>query len=332
VQDAMAPPVSRRARDGVGDTSCSVRCRQCRDAVATVAPTPKSSGMKIAATLNLTRSRKTSKSIYPGCAARKASQSIYTAYGNTCPREDKASQRQLAIHGLTSHSQHVIVCDPYLGASLVPGAPRSGREIFQRIKPGPRVRMAARLYASGAVPTKRAACEAVGLHPAYLTMLRENPEVVTIISEVDRAISDKNTSLSELIQLMARKAAQKLNSLVDSNNEHVALKAVGEVLDRTPETSRTMKHQVTSFKMESSDAAALALALVEGARAKEKFIALASGDFVKVDTDQETSDGSQEAGNGDKQGHIESVPIEVLDEEAKSRAAKAEGNGSSEGE
>ena len=50
--------------------------------------------------------------------------------------------------------------------------------------------MAARLYASGAVPTKRAACQSVGLHPAYLTVLDSHDNEVTtrIQNEVEAAI------------------------------------------------------------------------------------------------------------------------------------------------
>jgi len=42
---------------------------------------------------------------------------------------------------------------------------------LQNIRPSAPVRMAIRLYATGACKTKRAASAAAGLHPAYLSML-----------------------------------------------------------------------------------------------------------------------------------------------------------------
>lgn len=171
---------------------------------------------------------------------------------------------------------------------------RARQAIFQAIKPGPRLRMAARLYASGAVPTKKAACEAVGLSPNYLTVMNQNPEVKNILAEVDRAINDETVSLSRVIALTARKAARRIGELVDSGNEHVALKASSDILDRTPETSKHFKTTSTSWSLDGKDAKELALALIEGARAKEKYLAIAAGDFVRVDTDKETGNGKEE--------------------------------------
>jgi len=198
--------------------------------------------------------------------------------------------------------------------------------------------MAARLYASGAVPTKKAACEAVGLSPSYLTVMNGNPEVNAILNEVDRAISDKAISLSQLIALMARKAASRVNELIGSQNEHIALKASSDILDRTPETSKTFKATITSWSLDSGDARELAKALVESARVKEQHLAIAAGDFVRVDTDQESTDVAQakegEAAlrrpadarlEGDREG-VE-VKAERPDGESSGGLPQAEGNG-----
>src|SRR6266571_2519701 len=74
----------------------------------------------------------------------------------------------------------------------------ASRDVLRRIRPGPRVRMAARLYASGAVPTKRAACQAVGLSPTYLTVLdsHENEVTTRIQGEVEQAIADETIAFS----------------------------------------------------------------------------------------------------------------------------------------
>lgn len=163
--------------------------------------------------------------------------------------------------------------------------------------------MAARLYASGAVPTKRAACQAVGLHPAYLTVLDSNGNEVTtrIQSEVETAIADKTIALSQVVAIMSRRALQRVNGLIDSNNEHVALKASSDILDRNPETSKTMKHSVSGLILDGQDAKELAEALVIGARVKEQYRALAQGDFIKVEVeDGKASVSSKSDPSGDQ--------------------------------
>jgi hypothetical protein len=155
--------------------------------------------------------------------------------------------------------------------------------------------MAARLYATAAVPTKKAACRAVGLSEGYLSILSMsgNSEVNQILDETDRALADKTISLSATIALLARKAADRMKDLIASSNEHVALKASSDILDRTPETSKTFKHSITSWSLDGDDAKELARALVESARVKERFSAVAAGDFVRVDL--EADNGKEEA-------------------------------------
>jgi len=151
--------------------------------------------------------------------------------------------------------------------------------------------MAARLYASGAVPTKKAACEAVGLHPAYLTILSSsgNETINRLMSEVDEQIADDTVALSSIIAKLSRRALLTMKGLMTSQNEHVALRASSDILDRNPETSKTFKATVTAFHLDGTDAKELAAALVAGARVKEKFLPIAAGDFVKVDEGEPTN-------------------------------------------
>jgi len=145
--------------------------------------------------------------------------------------------------------------------------------------------MAARLYASGAVPSKRAACRAVGLFEGYLSMLDSAGNEVTnrIQGEVEAAIADETVSMSRVIALMGRKALGKVNTLIDSQKEEIALKASTDILDRNPETSKTFKASITSFNLDAADAKELAAALVASARVKEKFIDISRGDYIKVE-------------------------------------------------
>lgn len=167
---------------------------------------------------------------------------------------------------------------------------------LRKVKASPRVRMAARLYASGAVPTKKAASAAAGLHPNYLTMLSrpgvENPEVERVIGEVDHAIQDKTVALSQVIALLSRRAAEKMRDLMESENEHIVFKASTDILDRNPDTSKMHKSAILHAPLEQGDAQALAKALVEAAQVRERYAGIVEGDFIRVDM-EETSDGVQ---------------------------------------
>jgi len=156
--------------------------------------------------------------------------------------------------------------------------------------------MAARLYASGAVPSKREACRAVGLNEHYLSILSAsgNVEVNSILGEVEKAINDETIALSKVIALMSRKAAKTVNGLMDSQNEYIALRASSDILDRNPQTSKTIKASVTTLHLDGEDVRQLAKALVAGAKTKEQFSEIAKGDFVRVNT-EEAVDVSQKA-------------------------------------
>jgi hypothetical protein len=114
-------------------------------------------------------------------------------------------------------------------------------------------------------------------------VLKHNPEAQALAKEVQQQVGDRTVALGRVMSLMARRAASRMNELLDSENEHVALKASADVLDRTPETSKTLRHQVTSLTLDSRDAKELAAALVEGARVREAFAEEAQRDIVRVE-------------------------------------------------
>lgn len=185
------------------------------------------------------------------------------------------------------------------------------KEVLRNVRPGARVRMAARLYASGAVRSKRDACRTMGLTDAYLSMLDAAGNEITrrIQSDVEDAIRDDSVALSKVIAKLSRKALNKINFLIESDNEHVALKAATEVLDRNPETSKTFKATVSTFSLDTNDAKAMASAIVEAARVRERFLLQSAKDFVKV----EDVDGTQNAdvSKGDAGNHEERQTAEA---------------------
>lgn len=164
--------------------------------------------------------------------------------------------------------------------------------------------MAARLYASGAVRTKKAAAEAVGIHPAWfgrMTIL--NPPTRKLIGEVDSNIQDESIALSKVIAMLSRRAAGRIAQLMDSDNEHIALKASSDILDRNPETSKSIRATVTSFSLSGDDAKEIAASLVEAAKVKEQYKDLAKQDFVKVD--MEASPNGQEEDARDEGSRVQ---------------------------
>jgi len=173
--------------------------------------------------------------------------------------------------------------------------------------------MAARLYASGAVPTKKEACRAVGLFENYLSILQVsgNPEVNKIMSEVDQAINDETVALSKVIALMSRRAAGRVNELIDSQNEYIALRASSDVLDRNPQSSKTIKASVTTLHLDGQDVRELAKALVAGAKTKEQFAAVAAGDFVRVNTEEAVNGEEAQAPADNLKGHLEGGEVRL---------------------
>lgn len=161
---------------------------------------------------------------------------------------------------------------------------------FRYRKPTPRLRLAERLYQSGAVPTKKAAARAAGLNPVTyyaMTMPRVgNEQIHQIGDDIDAAIHDRTINMSKVLALLGRKAVGKLNGLMDSNSEMIQLKAAQDLADRSPETSKTIKHEVASISLSGQDAKEMAQALVESARSRDKFSHLVDGDFVKVESEQ----------------------------------------------
>ena len=168
----------------------------------------------------------------------------------------------------------------------------------------PRVRLAARLYQSGAVASKREASEAAGLHPSYFSLVSSpnhhlyNPEVTELMDEIDRQIQDKTVDMSAVLQTLGREALSRMRQVMkESKNEAIVVKAAADILDRSPETSKIQKHQVASFSVSGDDAKLLAAAMVRSAQAREQFAEVASGDFVRVPLGQ-PQENTDNAGQG----------------------------------
>lgn len=157
----------------------------------------------------------------------------------------------------------------------------------------PRMKLAIRLWASGSVKSQQEAAQMALIRPAELSgALTHNPEAQSLAREVEKIVGDKTVALSQVVALASRNALRRVNELVESENEHVALKASSDLLDRNPETSKTFRHQVATVQFNSEDAKDLAAALVAGARVRDQFGPAADSDFIKVE-DKPHGEGQQ---------------------------------------
>ena len=185
----------------------------------------------------------------------------------------------------------------------------------------PRVRMAARLYASAAVPTKKAAASAVGITPMWLNLMaKHNEETKRLISDVDTQIMDQSVEMSSVLRVIGREAIKRIRGLMSSESEGVSLKAAIDLADRNPETSKVQRHEIVSAHISSEDAKELARSLVEAANVRLQFEEVAQGNIVRVNTEvitdgtlrrKEATDAGIEAAeaSGDEDQEIECVEV-----------------------
>ena len=160
----------------------------------------------------------------------------------------------------------------------------------------PRVRLAARLYATGACATKQEAAEAAGLSPSYFSVVTapggesgpvaKRRQVNDFMAELDQKLEDKLISTSAALELLGRKALTKMGDLMEnSGNQAIQLKAAQDLLDRSPETSKVQKIAAAGFTLDAADAKEMAAALVASARIRMQFEPEIMGDYVRVPVD-----------------------------------------------
>ena len=151
----------------------------------------------------------------------------------------------------------------------------------------PKVRLAAKLYASGAVPTKRDAAKAAGISEQYFAQMsgpRGAPAIRKVMATIEDAITDKTVDMGHVIQKLGRESIKTINDIrVGSESEMMQFKAAQDLADRSPEVSKTQKHLVASLTLEGKDVESLAQALVEGKRVAEDYAQVAQDGYVGVE-------------------------------------------------
>jgi hypothetical protein len=163
-------------------------------------------------------------------------------------------------------------------------------------KLSPRVKLAARLYATG-LANKREAAEAAGLHPQYFTALTNvNDPVKRLLSKLDEELMSDTLDMNKALKLMSRKAIGRIYSLMETSpKDDIALKAAIDLADRGPETQKIQRVEVSAFSLDGRDVQALADALVESARTKEQYMQVALEGLVEVQDGVQTAGEAQAA-------------------------------------
>lgn len=127
-----------------------------------------------------------------------------------------------------------------------------------------------------------------GINPEWFTtMTNHNDETKRIVNKVDQMLEDETVQTSTLLQALGRAAIKKLHGLMTgSGKEEIQLKAAQDLADRSPETTKIQKHELSvNPQISSEEAKLLAKALIEGAQVHQDYKAITAGDYVKVDID-----------------------------------------------
>lgn len=162
------------------------------------------------------------------------------------------------------------------------------RERLRKIEPSPAVRMAVGLWASGRVKSKKAAAEAVGIAPNYVTNLiaAKNTVLMDLIAKIDKQLEEGLDPTVLIEQLSGRAIRNIVHHMENASSEAVRLKAAQDLADRSPKTSKIQKHAVASFSIEGQDAKMLAQALVDAQDANRLFEHVTQGNFIRVSDSQ----------------------------------------------
>jgi hypothetical protein len=106
------------------------------------------------------------------------------------------------------------------------------------------------------------------------------------MEDIDRAIHDRTIQTSAVLEMLGRKALEKMYGLMEaSQNEAIQFKATQDLLDRSPETSKIQKHAISSFSLAGEDAKQLAAAMVQAAQIRQAFEGEVQGDYIRIPVD-----------------------------------------------
>jgi hypothetical protein len=150
----------------------------------------------------------------------------------------------------------------------------------------PRVKLAARLYATGVAKTKRQAAQMAGLSESvfYITSISE-PKVSELIAQIDREMESDQINMGKLIQKLGRRAVRNVAQIMENPQvkDEVRLKAAQDLADRSPETSKVLNiHATIAAPISDEQFELMRKAMLESESAKAQFADAAKGNYVTV--------------------------------------------------
>lgn len=170
----------------------------------------------------------------------------------------------------------------------------------KRQRLSPRIRIALEAYARGDVKTLKKAAELVGVTPTALSQAKATPAGMSVIDQVERAVSDKSLSTSVLLEKLSRAAVEEIAGIMTKGEkEENRLRAAIDLADRGGETSKVHKAQVTGVTLSSEDARAIAESMVKAARLRAKYAEAAEGNFDRVNVEGKVNEELRALGNID---------------------------------
>jgi hypothetical protein len=221
----------------------------------------------------------------------------------------------------------VIVARPYVIGGQLRTATGNMAVAAMNARPSPRIKLAARLWSTGAVKTKKEAARLAGIHPVWFgKMTNYNPQTKRLTDDIDEQLQDKSVQTSMLLVQLGREALGRIRQLSrGSSNEHVQLKAAIDLADRSPETSKVQRHEIASLNLSGADAKELAAALVAGAEVKAKYSEVVVNGYEKVEegngTEQKSlpkSEPTREAPTADAKEHSPETEVERTEKQDQS--------------
>lgn len=152
------------------------------------------------------------------------------------------------------------------------------------------MKMAVRLYATGASPTKKQAAKDAGLNPGYFYVMTSpalaEQQVVNLQQTTDELINDRSIDVTVLIEKLSRRGIEVIGHLMEhSGKDEVRLSAARDIADRGKQTAKVTKFQIEPAKLDQDQANVLAEAMVRAAVARRVGAEAATGDYIRVDID-----------------------------------------------
>jgi hypothetical protein len=174
--------------------------------------------------------------------------------------------------------------------------------------------LAAQLYASGSVRSKKEAAEIAGIHPVwFLAMSNHNEPTQRLMNSMSEKILDESVDASKLLKTIGRKALARIVDLMEtSGNEKIALEAAKDLADRSSETMKTQRLEVASLTLGPDEARQLAAALVESNRGRAELEHVAKDGLIEVSAEALPSVSPESMATRDRTGLTKGANPEAL--------------------